>query len=205
MKEQKDRAKADAKSKKSGHTDVSVYRAIADKSGKTEFLGYSNISSESKLTGILVDGVGVSSAAQGDDVEIILNRTPFYAEGGGQLADGGRITLSSGAVIEIDDVQAPVPGVSVHRGRVISGTVEVGSDALAEIDAERRSAISRAPVSYTHLTLPTRHQRFEYHSLEFARNFLLQKRSPLKFDSYQKSVQDTGEPLHRSLQQLIQT
>jgi alanyl-tRNA synthetase len=150
MKEQKDRAKADAKSKKSGHTDVSVYRSIADKSGKTEFLGYTNISSESKLTGILVDGVGVSSAAEGDDVEIILNRTPFYAEGGGQLADGGRITLSSGAVIEIDDVQSPVPGVSVHRGRVLSGNVEVGSDALAEIDSERRSAISRAHTA-THM------------------------------------------------------
>jgi alanyl-tRNA synthetase len=150
MKEQKDRAKADAKSKKSGHTDVSVYRSIADKSGKTEFLGYTKISSESKLTGILVDGVGVSSAAEGDDVEIILNRTPFYAEGGGQLADGGRITLSSGAVIEIDDVQSPVPGVSVHRGRVLSGNVEVGSDALAEIDSERRSAISRAHTA-THM------------------------------------------------------
>ena len=150
MKEQKDRAKADAKSKKSGHTDVSVYRSIADKSGKTEFLGYTNISSESKLTGILVDGVGVSSAVEGDDVEIILNRTPFYAEGGGQLADGGRITLSSGAVIEIDDVQSPVPGVSVHRGRVLKGNVEVGSDALAEIDSERRSAISRAHTA-THM------------------------------------------------------
>jgi len=150
MKEQKDRAKADAKSKKSGHTDVSVYRSIADKSGKTEFLGYTNISSESKLTGILLDGVGVSSAAEGDDVEIILNRTPFYAEGGGQLADGGRITLSSGAVIEIDDVQSPVPGVSVHRGRVLNGNVEVGSDALAEIDSERRSAISRAHTA-THM------------------------------------------------------
>ena len=150
MKEQKDRAKADAKSKKSGHTDVSVYRSIADKSGKTEFLGYTNISSESKLTGILVDGVAVSSAAEGDDVEIILNRTPFYAEGGGQLADGGRITLSSGAVIEIDDVQSPVPGVSVHRGRVLNGNVEVGSDALAEIDSERRSAISRAHTA-THM------------------------------------------------------
>ena len=150
MKEQKDRAKADAKSKKSGHTDVSVYRSIADKNGKTEFLGYSNISSESKLTGILVDGVGVSSAVEGDDVEIILNRTPFYAEGGGQLADGGRITLSSGAVIEIDDVQSPVPGVSVHRGRVLNGNVELGSDALAEIDSERRSAISRAHTA-THM------------------------------------------------------
>jgi alanyl-tRNA synthetase len=150
MKEQKDRAKADAKAKKSGHTDVSVYRSIVDKSGKTEFLGYTNISSESKLTGILLDGVGVSSATEGDDVEIILNRTPFYAEGGGQLADGGRITLSSGAVIEIDDVQSPVPGVSVHRGRVINGTVEVGADALAEIDSERRSAISRAHTA-THM------------------------------------------------------
>jgi len=150
MKEQKDRAKADAKSKKSGHTDVSVYRSIADKSGKTDFLGYTHVSSESTLSGILVDGVSVASATEGDDVEIILNRTPFYAEGGGQLADGGRITLSSGAVIEIDDVQSPVPGVSVHRGRVINGTIEVGADALAEIDSERRAAISRAHTA-THM------------------------------------------------------
>jgi alanyl-tRNA synthetase len=150
MKEQKDRAKADAKSKKSGHTDVSVYRSIADKNGKTEFLGYTQVSSEAKLTGVLVDGVGVASATEGDDVEIILNRTPFYAEGGGQLADGGRITFASGAVIAIDDVQSPVPGVSVHRGRVINGTVEVGADALAEIDSERRAAISRAHTA-THM------------------------------------------------------
>jgi len=150
MKEQKDRAKADAKSKKSGHTDVSVYRSIADKSGRTEFLGYTNIASEATLTGILVDGLAVASATEGDEVEIILNRTPFYAEGGGQLADGGRITLSSGAIIEIEDVQSPVPGVSVHRGRVINGSVEVGSDALAEIDSERRAAISRAHTA-THM------------------------------------------------------
>ena len=150
MKEQKDRAKADAKAKKSGHTDVSVYKTIADKSGKSEFIGYAHLSSESKLTGIVVDGVGVSSASEGDDVDIVLNRTPFYAEGGGQLADGGRITLSNGAVVEIDDVQAPVPGLSVHRGRVISGSIEVGSEALAEIDIERRHAISRAHTA-THM------------------------------------------------------
>ena len=150
MKEQKDRAKADAKAKKSGHTDVSVYKAIADKSGKSEFIGYAQQSSESKLTGIVVDGVGVASAAEGDDVDIVLNRTPFYAEGGGQLADGGRITLSNGAIVEIEDVQSPVPGLSVHRGRVISGSIEVGSDALAEIDVERRHAISRAHTA-THM------------------------------------------------------
>jgi alanyl-tRNA synthetase len=150
MKEQKDRAKADAKAKKSGHTDVSVYATIADKSGKSEFVGYAQQSSESKLTGIVVDGVGVKSAAEGEDVEIVLNRTPFYAEGGGQLADGGRITLSNGAVVEIEDVQSPVSGLSVHRGRVIKGSVEVGADALAEIDIERRHAISRAHTA-THM------------------------------------------------------
>jgi alanyl-tRNA synthetase len=150
MKEQKDRAKADAKAKKSGHTDVSVYKAIADKSGKSEFVGYAQQNSESKLTGIVVDGVGVASASEGEDVDIVLNRTPFYAEGGGQLADGGRITLSNGAVVEIDDVQSPVPGLSVHRGRVISGSIEVGSEALAEIDIERRHAISRAHTA-THM------------------------------------------------------
>jgi len=150
MKEQKDRAKADAKAKKSGHTDVSVYKAIADKSGKSEFVGYAQQNSESKVTGIVVDGVGVASASEGEDVDIVLNRTPFYAEGGGQLADGGRITLSNGAVVEIDDVQSPVPGLSVHRGRVISGSIEVGSEALAEIDIERRHAISRAHTA-THM------------------------------------------------------
>jgi alanyl-tRNA synthetase len=150
MKEQKDRAKADAKAKKSGHTDVSVYKAIADKSGKSEFVGYAQQTSESKVTGIVVDGIGVSSASEGDDVDIVLSRTPFYAEGGGQLADGGRITLSNGAVVEIDDVQSPVPGLSVHRGRVISGSIEVGSEALAEIDIERRHAISRAHTA-THM------------------------------------------------------
>jgi alanyl-tRNA synthetase len=150
MTEQRDRAKADAKAKKSGHTDLSEYKKIADKSGATSFLGYSDLKSESKINGILVDGISVSAAHAGDEVELVLDRTPFYAEGGGQLADGGKITLSSGAVVEIDDVQTPVNGLSVHRGRVISGEVSLGSNALAEIDVERRHAISRAHTA-THM------------------------------------------------------
>ncbi len=150
MQEQKDRAKADSRAKKSGHTDVSEYRAIADKSGKSEFCGYTSIASESLVTGLLVDGISVRTADAGADVDVILNRTPFYAEGGGQLADGGRITLENGAVIEIADVQTPVPGVFVHRGHIISGSVEIGKAALAEIDVERRAAISRAHTA-THM------------------------------------------------------
>ena len=150
MNEQRDRAKADAKAKKSGHTDLSEYKKIADKSGATTFLGYTDQKSESTINGLLVDGVSVPSATIGQEIEVILNRTPFYAEGGGQLADGGKITLSSGAVVEIDDVQTPVNGLSVHRGRVLSGEVTIGADALAEIDIERRHAISRAHTA-THM------------------------------------------------------
>ena len=150
MKEQRDRAKADARVKKSGHTDLSEYKKIADKSGATEFVGYTHVETESRMNAILVDGVGTQSAQAGDDVEIILDRTPFYAEGGGQLADGGRITLSDGSVVEIDDVQTPVPGVSIHRGRVLSGAIEVGQMGVAAIDQERRNAISRAHTA-THM------------------------------------------------------
>jgi alanyl-tRNA synthetase len=94
--------------------------------------------------------VGVNSASENDEIEVTLNRTPFYAEGGGQLADGGLITLENGSVIEIDDVQNPVPGLSVHRGRVIRGSVEVGANVLAEINNERRNGISRAHTA-THM------------------------------------------------------
>ena len=150
MKEQKDRAKADARAKKSGHTDLSQYKQIADGSGLSTFLGYTHTEAEGKINGLLVDGVIAQSAKSGDEVEVILDRTPFYAEGGGQLADAGIIKLANGAIVEIDDVQAPVNGLSVHRGRVLSGEVAVGSSALATIDQERRDAISRAHTA-THM------------------------------------------------------
>jgi alanyl-tRNA synthetase len=150
MKEQKERAQADARTKKSGHTDLTLYKNIIDKSGATQFVGYDNNQSESKLTGILVEGKSVSEAGNGAEIEVTLNRTPFYAEGGGQIADGGFIKLANGAVIEVEDVQTPVPGLIVHRGRLISGAIKVGEDVIAQIDQERRTAISRAHTA-THM------------------------------------------------------
>ncbi len=150
MKEQKDRAKADAKAKKTGHADVSEFRKIFDAVGATQFLGYNEASAEATLKAILVDGKNVQDAKVDDDVEIVLDRTPFYAEGGGQLADGGLITLSNGAVIEVDDVQKPVPGLFVHRGRVVSGQAVSNTAVMATIDNERRLAISRAHTA-THM------------------------------------------------------
>ncbi|AQW48969.1 alanine--tRNA ligase [Streptomyces violaceusniger] len=151
MKEQRERAKADAKAKKTGHADLSAYREVADSSGLTEFTGYSHTEGESTIVGLLVDGVSSPAATEGDEVEVVLDRTPFYAEGGGQLADTGRIKLDTGAVVEVRDVQQPVPGVSVHKGVVQVGEVTVGAGAHARIDITRRRAIARAH-SATHLT-----------------------------------------------------
>ncbi|MBL1096556.1 alanine--tRNA ligase [Streptomyces coffeae] len=151
MKEQRERAKADAKAKKTGHADMSAYREVADTSGSTVFTGYGDTEGESTVVGLLVDGVSSPAASEGDEVEVVLDRTPFYAEGGGQLADMGRIKLDSGAVVEVRDVQQPVPGVSVHKGVVQVGEVTVGSGAYAQIDVTRRRAIARAH-SATHLT-----------------------------------------------------
>jgi alanyl-tRNA synthetase len=150
MNEQRDRAKADAKAKKSGHTDLTEYRAIVDKSGTSKFIGYEDISAEATITGVLVDGKSVTEANIGSDIEITLDRTPFYAEGGGQLADGGKIQLSNGAVIQVEDVQSPLPGLIVHRGSVVSGVVKIGVPVVADIDLERRLAISRAHTA-THM------------------------------------------------------
>ncbi|MET7762571.1 alanine--tRNA ligase [Streptomyces sp. NPDC005393] len=151
MKEQRERAKADARAKKTGHADLSVYREVADTSGSTVFTGYADTEGESTVVGLLVDGVSSPAASEGDEVEVVLDRTPFYAEGGGQLADTGRIKLDTGAVVEVRDVQQPVPGVSVHKGVVQVGELTVGSTAYAQIDVQRRRAIARAH-SATHLT-----------------------------------------------------
>ncbi|XMN10215.1 alanine--tRNA ligase [Streptomyces griseobrunneus] len=151
MQEQRDKAKADARAKKTGHADLSAYREVADNSGATEFTGYTSTAGESTIVGLLVDGVPSPAATEGDEVEVVLDRTPFYAEGGGQLADTGRIRLDTGAVIEIRDVQKPVPGVHVHKGVVQVGEVTVGAPVFASIDNTRRRAIARAH-SATHLT-----------------------------------------------------
>ncbi len=150
MQEQRTRAKADSVARKSGVAPVTVYREIMGKSGVTEFTGYHETQTESKVTGLVVAGSDVKSAAMGDEVEVLTDRTSFYAEGGGQLADHGLITFADGSVVEVDDVQTPVPGLYVHRGRVVSGSITVGTAALNQVDVQRRLAISRAHTA-THM------------------------------------------------------
>jgi alanyl-tRNA synthetase len=155
MGEQRQRAKTDAAEKKTGNADISVLASVLDRSGRVAFTGYDQVTDEATVTGLLVNGVSVPAAAQGTEIDVVLDRTPFYAEGGGQLADAGVIRsqgsgAGDGAEIEVLDVQTPVPGLVVHRGRVTLGEIVVGAHVQAEIDVERRRAISRSHTA-THL------------------------------------------------------
>jgi alanyl-tRNA synthetase len=94
-------------------------------------------------------GASVPAAAEGDFVELVLDTTPFYAEGGGQQADTGRINVGGGQ-LEVVDVQQPLPGLIVHKARVLRGEVRAGEEGFAEIDVTRRKAISRSHTA-THL------------------------------------------------------
>ncbi len=155
MGEQRQRAKADAAGKKTGNADISAFAQILDTSGRVVFTGYDEIAGDATVTGLLLNGASVPSAGAGTEVDVVLDRTPFYAEGGGQLADAGLITSAGsgagdGARIEVLDVQAPVAGLIVHRSRVTAGEIVVGDQVHAEIDIERRRAVSRSHTA-THL------------------------------------------------------
>ncbi|MFE1101700.1 alanine--tRNA ligase [Nocardiopsis alba] len=150
MQRQRDTAKADAKAKKLGNADISLYAGLHENAGDTDFLGYSDTESESSVRGIVVDGEGVPSAKEGDKVEIVLDRTPFYAESGGQIADTGTLTVDGRGVVDVEDVQKPLPGLFMHRGTVRSGEVVLDDTVRARIDVDRRRAIERSH-SATHL------------------------------------------------------
>jgi alanyl-tRNA synthetase len=153
MGEQRERAKKDAREKKTGNADISIYASLLEKAGKVTFTGYDDAAGEATIVGLLSGGVPVNSATPGDEVSVVLDRTPFYAESGGQLPDGGVIRTDGPggpAEIQIHDVQTPLPGLVVHRGVVGFGEVTVGLPAYAEIDVERRRATSRSHTA-THL------------------------------------------------------
>ncbi|TNC17430.1 alanine--tRNA ligase [Georgenia sp. 311] len=158
MAEQRERARADALAKKAGHVDPAQYRELQTRlGGDTLFLGYTDLTSEARVVGLLVDGRAVPAATAPADVEVVLDRTPFYAEAGGQLADHGSISLQGGGIVAVDDVQAPVKGLVVHRGRLTEGTVTLDENGVAMIDVTRRKAIAQAH-SATHMVHKALHE-----------------------------------------------
>ena len=155
MTEQRTRAQKDAKAKKAGHADLTVFTQLHER-GDVIFTGYDELTSESTVRGIVHNGELVEVAEQGQQIELVLNETPFYAEAGGQAGDVGLIT-GDGFVLEVLDVQSPIRGLNVHQAIVREGELPANATVLAEVDRARRLSGEQAH-SATHLVHAALHE-----------------------------------------------
>ncbi|MSO93615.1 MAG: alanine--tRNA ligase [Rhodospirillales bacterium] len=153
-----ERQRADARKAWAGSGEAAteaVWFKVRDDVGATDFLGYETEAAEG-VVGAIVKGNAtgesgrVSAAQEGDEVQIVCNQTPFYAESGGQMGDSGTIETASGGIVEIADAQKKLGDLHVHRGRVRKGEVRVGDTVQLRVNRERRTAL-RANHSATHL------------------------------------------------------
>ncbi|PEG57852.1 alanine--tRNA ligase [Mycolicibacterium boenickei] len=156
MAEQRQRAKADAAARKQAHTDLSAYRELVD-AGPTEFTGFDELSTEARILGIFVDGkrvpVVTHEGLDADRVELILDRTPFYAESGGQIADEGTISGTGASVTAkaaVTDVQKIAKTLWAHRINVESGEFVEGDTVTAAVDPKWRHGATQGH-SGTHM------------------------------------------------------
>jgi alanyl-tRNA synthetase len=150
MAEQRDRARRAAK-KEQVEDELAE---VASSAGPTRFLGYQTLEAEGRLVALLLDGERSGVAEEGQDVRLVLDRTPFYAESGGQVADHGYVR-TGGGLIRVVDAQWGPGDVIVHVGVVQSGEVREGEDVHAEVDRVRREATARSHTAthVVHLTL----------------------------------------------------
>ncbi|HZC11507.1 MAG TPA: alanine--tRNA ligase-related protein, partial [Mycobacterium sp.] len=156
MAEQRRRAKADAAARKHAHADLSAYRELVD-AGPTEFTGFDELTSQARILGIFVDGKRVPVVAHGTDgadrVELVLDRTPLYAESGGQVADAGTISgtgAGESARAAVTDVQKIAKTLWVHRVNVESGEFVEGDTVIAAVEPGWRKGATQGH-SGTHM------------------------------------------------------
>jgi alanyl-tRNA synthetase len=147
MQQQRDRARADARAKRTGSVDVLAYRRLLAEHGPTDWRAYDTLRTDSRVLGLVAelegeDG-GPAEAGAGEVVRVVLDRTPFYAESGGQVADAGTLTWDGGRA-EVLDVQRPVRGLVVHQVRVLEGALGRGAELTAEVDREWRLSACQA-------------------------------------------------------------
>ncbi len=138
MNEQRERSRAAAQFKRGADAEIWADKGLPS----TEFLGYTQVAASGQILALVSNSDDVSSAMAGSPVEIVLDRTPFYAESGGQVGDSGRLVGPHGTV-RVDDTLRPAPGLIVHYGVVESGQVTVGDAVQAEVALTRRADIER--------------------------------------------------------------
>ena len=152
MAEQKARSRKGTKAELARHAELGdLYQAIQRRSGETRFLGYDATTAEGRIVAILRDGMEYQELTGHGEAEVVLDATPFYGEGGGQVGDRGELLEAGGgsALFTVDDTQKPIAGLFVHRGR-LHGRLRVGETVTAQVDAERRARTMRNHTA-THL------------------------------------------------------
>ncbi|GAA3974516.1 alanine--tRNA ligase [Actinomadura viridis] len=127
-----------------------LYRQVAARHGRTAFVGHGTTAAEARIVALLNPSGEVAEASEGDRVEVILDRSPFYAESGGQVGDTGTLRTAGGALVEVLDTRPGLDGLHVHAARVTGGEIRTGEDVHAEVDAGRRAATARSH-SATHV------------------------------------------------------
>ena len=143
--EQRDRSRSGKKAELARHAELtSLYSGIQGRSGDTEFLGYETTTAEGQVVAIIRDGLEFDELTGHGEAELVLDRTPFYAEGGGQVGDQGTIREAGGGseLFTVEDTQKPVGGLIVHRG-TLRGRLKVGETVQAVVDADRRAHTMR--------------------------------------------------------------
>src|SRR5699024_372808 len=136
MDEQRQRAKADARAKKGGHANTEVWKELRSL-GATDWRAYEELTTQGSVIGLVRDGAKVAELEPGQVGQVVLDRTSFYAESGGQIADSGTI-VADGTRLLVRDVQRPVRGLVAHTVEVADGPVRVGQETSAEVDPQWR-------------------------------------------------------------------
>ncbi|MFF3729004.1 alanine--tRNA ligase [Streptomyces sp. NPDC002476] len=149
--EQKKRAKAGGKAKTAeALRKMDTYRELAARLPRTEFLGYEQLTAEATVTGLISGGTTVNNVGEGSEVELVLDRSPFYAEAGGQIGDTGTLTMSNGSRLKITDTRYGLEGFRIHTARVLQGELRTGATGEAVVDTGRRAGLMRSH-SATHI------------------------------------------------------
>ena len=159
MEDQRTRAQ---KAAKKGDVAEGVLGEIAQVTGPSEFLGYEHLQAEGRLVGMATDGAIAEEAGEGQRVRIVMDRTPFYPEGGGQIGDAGVVSTPTGTLEILDTRQGP-GGIIVHEGLVKAGEVRQGQEVMASVEAERREATARSHTG-THVLHHTLRQSLGEHA-----------------------------------------
>lgn len=148
MGEQRARARAARKDTSGVENDLVAH--FVEQGIQSTFSGYDTLVGDARIVAILTGGQLADSLAEGQEAELLLTTTPFYAESGGQVGDTGTMTTAAGAVFQVTDTRKPVQGIMLHKGRLVQGTLTKADTVTTAVDEARRAAIQRHHTA-THL------------------------------------------------------